>query len=176
MFKKNLFHILCILIIVVVFILYLTYWRYEGLGKPSVKSGEFQIYIEYTVDALGEDNIIVIDDVLRCEYRGRVYHNWKTSKYIRVWEYVDSTYNNKSYMVYSDDTIKVVFYPGSASYYMGEDYYSIETNEYSEPKFCVSYFTVNEVYRSIVSIEELKTYGINIINYSIPEPIKNTFK
>ena len=148
----------------------------EEPAKPEVTYSEFPIQIEYM--AFGER--IVIDDTLICEFKGVERKTWLEMintgvSAVRLWDsrlekaqedHIDHI------ILLSDDQITIDYSLGSADYYMGD--ISIRTTYPS--------FRVFETQPSgevtcthIFSAEELKTYGIEVIDCLLAEPIKNSF-
>ena len=143
---------------------------------PEVTYHEFPFYIEYVID--GE--IKIIEDTLVCEYVGFERTGWLYrfnvgDEYLRHWDSYLKNHTEDSILLFSDNNIIVDYSLAMASYYMGDtEMPGAETR----PSFRVFIKTSNknELYKHYKSAEDLKEYGIEILNLIIPEPIQNSFQ
>lgn len=147
----------------------------ENPLQPEITYGEFPIKIEYLVN--GEE--IIIQDVLVCEFIEIVNINWieKVStgrSFERRWKSEFKNHEKQENIIelFKDDELLIDFSLGSANYYMGD----IDINT-TYPRFRVFKIQNNEeIFQKFISSpEELKEYGIEVVECVLPEPIKNSF-
>ncbi len=126
----------------------------EPKTKPEITYYEFPVEITYK----SEDKTITISDTYICEF----ICSWPCRG---EWEgYVKSGGPDKFVLIENDDII-IDYSLGSPEYYMGDD-----------PKYFPSFRVFKKDNVEFVTIEELEVYGISIVEYNLPEPIKNTFE
>ena len=149
----------------------------RDVREPVIKEKEFPIYFKYTVDQLEDSNPIVIEDVYECSYIGITdflipvitgYRSWRGDFKNGYW------INNRQIVLFSNGKLTISYCLGSPGYYMDND----NSYQRSDPYWSVRR-TLESGERTSENVEhpdQLKQYGVTIIDYTVPEPIENTFK
>ena len=145
--------------------------------KPEVTKGEFPFSVTY--EYKGETK--TLSGVYQCEYSGS-YTIW--NEHNRYWdgesiiEY-DGEYEIPN-VVYSDETMTLSVYENLvAGYFMGDPLYSDWYANYGDenPHPHIEYYDyANDISLNDENREEIfEKIGFKIIDYTYPEPIKNSF-
>ena len=136
-------------------------------ARPEITYGEFPFRIEYELD--GE--VHVIEDILIVEFRGFVFSAGTMTRE-RSWRSRLASRENDSTStsILFEGTEDLVFFPGSAGYYMGEAGSSMTR----EPRVSLNFTTRR--YHLENSHELLAEHGITLISWKISEPIVNNFE
>lgn len=144
----------------------------ENLPQPEITCSEFPIRLEYVVN--GKTN--VIEDVLVCKLERTEKTTWLEKvntgvSFKRIWNR-ELKYHKEGIVLFCDDALTIDFSLGSADYYMGD----ININT-TYPCFRVFKNQENEqvLQKFLFSAEELKNYGIEVVDSILPEPIMNSF-
>jgi len=177
---------------VVLFIIFGLHWIPVIMGRfltpnppePRIKYGEFPFKLEYEID--GER--YVIEDTLICEYDG-IKWNEGTGK-SRKWKSYLASGGNIVLLKEVSLVKKIFYYPGPASYYMGDRLnpyeHSFPDASYIEREGSItSWDILNEIQiieqygllnRNRINEKELlDKYNIKLINWEYTEPIVNSF-
>lgn len=144
--------------------------------KPEIATGEFPFSITYKY----KDEINTLSGVYKFEFSGsRTIHG----QHERFWEQ-EVTYNNpgNTPIIEENDELltSLAIQPDMhAGYFMGDplekDYYLSYGHDGAEP-YVEYYDYKNEIYLDDENREEiLESIGFEIIEYSYPEPIENSF-
>lgn len=183
--KKSVFSLIFLILVIAIlsFALLSCKSHYGDIAEPTIRYSEFPIRIEYKINDLASDEVIVIEDTLICEYKGilvrPIYESFDHGpESYRVWNgnvnYTNSDY--VAYTLYSNHKTTIEFVLGEPGYYMGDS--ELYTETYRPERFLV--WEVDDTgarkFTKLSSIEELEIYGIEIINYILPKPIENTFQ
>lgn len=140
--------------------------------KPKVPEGEFPFSITY--EYLGETKNV--SGVYKCKFSGS---QTIFTQHERYWE-SDVEYTEGGYIIYQNEKKTVTIQPNVESgYYMGDplyrDYYENYGLEGPTP-YAEYYDYENDIsYADFGLEEELASVGFRFIDYTYPEPIKNSF-
>lgn len=137
--------------------------------KPEHIYGEFPYKLVYELN--GEKH--TVEGKYICRYDG-ISTNEGRGKY-RTWTgYVEET-NEDSVFIYENEEVAIYCYIGDAGYYMGDHKYSghaegklLQPHLFGKPK--------NKGNIGLSEVEIFERYGIRILEYSLSEPIINSFK
>lgn len=152
-------------------------WTFVGVGtwiftpnppRPEITYGEFPFELVYKIE--GETR--TVNDVYICEYDG-LGCNTGVGKYRKWKNYVKST-GEEEIILYAADGKVIYCYIGSAKYYMDDEEYS--GRQSPEPIYYLR--SGDEPMNDVrISIDELRRkYKVEIIDWTLAEPIENSFK
>lgn len=143
--------------------------------QPEITYREFPIKIEYSVN--GETKII--EDVLVCRFEKtekKSFWAWFDAgrEFERVWTSELKT-NKNGIVLLKNDNFTIDVSLGSANYYMGD--VGSNTKYPTYPSFRVfENHTDGQMFKEFLYDEQdLKEYGIDIIECELPQPIENSF-
>jgi hypothetical protein len=146
-------------------------WLSPDPPKPMVRYGEFPFEIVYTLDG----QLHTIEDVLVCEYDG-IGADEGRGKFIQWKGYLKSSDKAEieEVVLYRKDNIRIVCEIGSPAYYMGED-------EYMDGQSVTPCLILYEERETLtishwLSEEDEEQYHIEIISWTLSDPIVNTFE
>ena len=146
-------------------------WLSPDPPKPEIRYGEFPFEIVYKLD--GE--LHTIHDVLVCEYDG-IGADEGRGKFIKWKGYLKSSGEKEmeEVVLYQEGNVRIVCEIGSPDYYMGGD-------EYLEGQSVTPHLILyeeEEAYTVSHSMNEddLERYSIELIRWTLSEPIQNTFE
>jgi len=142
-----------------------SYIIYED--PPAVTYAEFPFEITYML----EGELITIEDVYVCEYKGWLYQFNGTR---REWKgYMKSTQEEYILVVDHRENRKVVCIPGSPGYFMGDDYYR---NKYDEPTLLLLQYEKDGIYTEKLTRGWEEYYDVSLVSWTIADPIVNSFE
>jgi hypothetical protein len=137
---------------------------------PDITYGEFPFRLEYELN--GERK--VIEDTVICEYDGidsdeakGKFRKWKARLANRGIEG-----DVRLILLEVDDIKQILYYPGSADFYMGDPYTHYENN-FSFPDAVIA--EKDSSSRLIFANELLQKYHIKLISWDYSKPITNSF-
>jgi len=136
-------------------------------ARPEITHGEFPFRVEYELD--GE--IHIIEDILIVEFRGFVFSAGSMTRE-RSWKshLASRENNNANTSILFEGTENLVFFPGSAGYYMEEFHGNTLTGR---PHVSLDFTTRRYLLED--ASELLAEYGITLVSWEISEPIVNNF-
>ncbi len=137
---------------------------------PDITYGEFPFRLEYELN--GER--IVIEDTVICEYDG-IDSDEAQGKF-RKWKARLASGGTegdaKLILLKVDEAKQILYYPGTADFYMGDPYTHYENN-FSFPDAVIA--EKDSSSRLIFANELLQKYHIKLISWNYSKPITNSF-
>ncbi len=131
--------------------------------KPEITYAEFPFRIEYRI----ADKNYVIEDTVICEYDGMGWNEGRGKH--REWKKYFKKSSQEDLVIFTDGDIKICCSVGSARYYMDDEKYPTD-QEYAPTFYCI--YPIGAYYDRE---ELLKKYDIELIDWQLSKPIKNSF-
>ena len=151
--------------------------RANEVLEPAVTYAEFDVRFEYLLD--GERK--VIEDTIVCQYEGveiqtRAYAFNVGEKYNRLWKWYAKSSGDSQIVLRQDDEGSVCYWINDPGRYMGDLQYPSYLYDTFYFKAKITLASGENVEHHVHTAEELKQYGIEMIEMVLPEPIENSFE
>ena len=147
----------------------------QKFAFPTITYGEFPFRIEYKIE--GSDEIFVIEDTLICSFAGIELRPWYERLNLGKGKnlYEESLMSGQeecSFILADTEEFTVKYELGDGGYYMN-DFFAIPCNRTVFVVYEGQTTTDIDPIRTDEWIEELKKYGVHIIEYTCAEPVND---
>ncbi|MBG9736742.1 hypothetical protein [Paenibacillus alvei] len=137
--------------------------------SPRITYGEFPFRLEYEINGQRK----VVEDTLICEFDG-IGSDEGRGKF-RKWNERLASKNEEIILLKVDDTKRIIYYPGSAEYYMGDLDTTLEHDSSFPNGLIIEKNDRITSTRLILADQLLEQYKIKLISWDYTQPIKNSF-